>query len=159
MKTIIAAVGRWRAGDPERALYDTYAGRLRPAPELIEVEEKRRMDTAARVAREGELLLARVPAGAVLVALDGTGTALSSEAFADWLGRRRDAGSGAACFAIGGADGLGRAVIARADLVLSLGPMTWPHLLVRALLAEQLYRAETILAGHPYHRAGPPPGR
>lgn len=158
MKTVIVAVGRFRAG-AERALFDDYAKRLHPAPELIEVEEKRKLEVRDRVARESELLLARVPAGACLIALDATGKALSSEALAERLGKLRDGGTGAVCFVIGGADGLARAVLDAADIVLSLGPMTWPHMLVRTMLAEQVYRAEMILAGHPYHRAGPPPGR
>jgi 23S rRNA (pseudouridine1915-N3)-methyltransferase len=158
VKTVIVAVGRFRAG-AERALYDEYARRLRPAPELIEVEEKKKLAPRELVAREAELLLARVPAGAFVVALDGSGRTLSSEALADRLGKLRDAGTPAVCFVIGGADGLGRAVIERADFVLSLGAMTWPHMLVRTMLAEQVYRAESILAGHPYHRAGLPPGR
>jgi 23S rRNA (pseudouridine1915-N3)-methyltransferase len=97
--------------------------------------------------------LAAVPKGAVKVALDSQGVALSSEALADRLRAWRDGGASDLAFLIGGAGGLDPAVREAADLVLSLGPMTWPHILVRALLAEQLYRAQTILAGHPYHRA------
>lgn len=156
MRTVIAAVGRWKRG-PERDLYDAYVRRLAHAPELIEVEEKRKLPASERVRSEGALLLAKIPADAFVVALDGRGTALSSEALAERLGRLRDSGTPCVVFVIGGADGLGSAVLARADLVLSLGAMTWPHLLVRTLLAEQLYRADAILAGHPYHRAGPPP--
>lgn len=158
MKTVIVAVGRLRAG-PERALYDEYAKRLRPPPELIEVEEKKKLGPRELVAREAELLLARVPDGAYVAALDGAGRSLSSEALAERIGKLRDTGVPAICFLIGSADGLGKAAIERADLVLSLGAMTWPHMLVRTMLAEQIYRAESILARHPYHRAGPPPGR
>ena len=86
------------------------------------------------------------------MALDERGRSLSSAAFADYLGRRRDEGVADLAFVIGGADGLAERVRSRADLVLSLGAPTWPHLLVRGLLAEQLYRAQSILAGHPYHR-------
>ncbi len=156
MHTLIVAVGRWKKG-PERALYDAYVRRLRPAPELIEVEEKRKLPTPARIAAEGALQLAKIPADSFVIALDGRGRTLSSEDFAARLGALRDDGMPAVTFTIGGADGLAAAVLARADLVLSLGAMTWPHLLVRTLLAEQLYRAEAILAGHPYHRPGPPP--
>lgn len=157
MRTVIVAVGRWKKG-PERALYDAYVRRLRPVPELIEVEEKRsRLPVPARIAAEGALQLARIPAESFVVALDGRGKTLSSEDLAARLGALRDGGMPAVTFVIGGADGLAAEVLARADLVLSLGAMTWPHLLVRTLLAEQLYRAEAILAGHPYHRAGPPP--
>ena len=102
--------------------------------------------------REAELLLAALPAGARLVALDERGVQWSSRALADRLVQWRDAGAASIAFAIGGAEGLGHAVIARADTVLALGAMTWPHLLVRGMLLEQLYRAQQILAGHPYHR-------
>ena len=158
MRTLILAVGRFRIG-PERDLYGAYAKRLHPPPELIEVEERRKLDTPRRVAREAELLTKHVPEGAFVFALDGTGRTLSSEALAERMRRLRDAGTPAACFIVGGADGLGKPVLDVAGMVLSLGPMTWPHLLVRTLVVEQLYRAEAILSGHPYHRAGAPPGR
>ena len=158
MRTVILAVGRFRAS-AERALYESYAKRLHPPPELVEVEERRKLDTARRVAREAELLLGRVPADAFVFALDGSGRMLSSEALAERMRRLRDTGTSTACFVIGCADGLGKTVLDVAGMVLSLGPMTWPHMLVRTLVVEQLYRAEAILSGHPYHRAGPPPGR
>ena len=123
-----------------------------PPPTIIEVEEKRRLPPAALTAREAELILAALPRGARLVALDGRGAGWSSVELANRLRDWRDAGDGTVAFAIGGADGLGSAVIERADAVLSLGKMTWPHLLVRGMLIEQLYRAHQILAGHPYHR-------
>jgi 23S rRNA (pseudouridine1915-N3)-methyltransferase len=128
-----------------------YTGRIVPPVAIVELEEKRRLPPAARVAREAELILAALPSGARLVALDVRGQSWSSEELARRLAGWRDGGAGAA-FAIGGAEGLGGAVIERADAVLSLGAMTWPHLLVRGLLLEQLYRAQQILAGHPYHR-------
>ena len=158
MRTVILGVGRFRTG-PERALYEAYAKRLHPPPDLIEVEERRKLDTARRVAREAELLLSHVPDGAFVFALDGSGRTLSSEALAERMRRLRDTGTPAACFVIGGADGLGKPVLDVAGMALSLGPMTWPHMLVRVLVIEQLYRAEAILSGHPYHRAGAPPGR
>jgi 23S rRNA (pseudouridine1915-N3)-methyltransferase len=102
--------------------------------------------------REAELILAALPAGALLVALDERGVSWSSRTFADRLAQWRDRGIGELCFAIGGADGLGAAVLDRAETILSLGQMTWPHFLARGLLLEQLYRAQQILAGHPYHR-------
>ncbi len=102
------------------------------------------------------MILAALPAGARLIALDARGAAWSSRDFADRLASWRDSSSGggtaALAFAIGGAEGLAAAVIERADAVLSLGMMTWPHFLARGMLLEQLYRAEQILAGHPYHR-------
>lgn len=152
LKLAVVAVGRFGGKDPERALYETYAGRLKPALELIEVEEKR-LTGPARQKREGELLLAAVPAGAAIVAMDGRGEVLSSEGLAARLDRLRSQGAGRVAFLIGGADGHDDAVRSRAAFCYSFGPATWPHLMVRAMLAEQLYRAQTILDGHPYHRA------
>jgi len=103
------------------------------------------------VAREGDLLLAALPAGARFIALDGGGQCWSSEELARRLAGWRQNGQDVA-FAIGGADGLSRAVLGHANGILSIGAMTWPHLLVRVMLLEQLYRAQQILAGHPYHR-------
>jgi 23S rRNA (pseudouridine1915-N3)-methyltransferase len=158
MHISIIAVGRARSG-PEQALCQDYLGRLRSPAEVIEVEERRALPAAERVESEARLLLDKVPGGATVIALDGRGKTLSSEDLAARFGTWRDEGIREIAFVIGGADGLDHAVIEAAHLVLSLGPMTWPHLLVRVLLAEQLYRSEQILAGHPYHRAGPPPGR
>lgn len=139
-----------RAG-PEKALYETYAKRLPWPLALKEFAEPK--GQANRPAREAELLLKATPERAVLIALDERGRAFSSEAFAQRVGAIRDSGAGDLAFLIGGADGLADAVRERAELLLSFGAMTWPHLLVRAMLAEQLYRASAILAGHPYHRA------
>jgi len=123
-----------------------------PPIAIVELEEKRRLPPAALKEREGELILAALPAAARLVALDEAGQAWTSPEFAARLAGWRDGGTGALAFAIGGAEGLGQRVIERADAVLSLGAMTWPHLLARGMLLEQLYRAQQILAGHPYHR-------
>lgn len=123
-----------------------------PPVTLVELEEKRRLPAAELKQREAQLILAAVPPGTRLVALDERGASWTSRQFADRLAGWRDGGAAAMAFAIGGADGLGQAIIDRADAVLSLGPMTWPHLLARSLLLEQLYRAQQILAGHPYHR-------
>jgi 23S rRNA (pseudouridine1915-N3)-methyltransferase len=123
-----------------------------PPVSLVEVEEKRRLTGAELKQREAALILAALPADARLVALDERGATWTSRQFADRLAGWRDGGAGVLAFAIGGADGLGQAVIERADAVLSLGQMTWPHLLARSLLLEQLYRTQQILAGHPYHR-------
>ncbi len=155
MRLLIATAGKWKAGGkagPERALFEHYAGRIAFALELREIEEKKKLKSQALKKREGELLLAQVPDGAVVVALDEAGKTLSSAAFAEKLRIWRDHGVKDVAFIIGGADGLDGAVKKRADLVISFGAQTWPHLLVRGLLAEQLYRAECILAGHPYHR-------
>jgi 23S rRNA (pseudouridine1915-N3)-methyltransferase len=121
-------------------------------PAILELEEKRRLPPPELKAREAELILAALPTGARLVALDQRGSEWSSRDLADRLRGWQDGGTGAIAFAIGGAEGLGAAVIERADVVLSLGAMTWPHLLCRCMLLEQLYRAQQILAGHPYHR-------
>jgi 23S rRNA (pseudouridine1915-N3)-methyltransferase len=144
------AVGRLKAG-PQEALARHYAERITWPLSIREVEEKRALPPAQLKAREAELLLAAVPKGAVLVALDASGKELGSEAFAAQLARWRAAGADVA-FVIGGAEGLADALRQQAALLLSLGPMTWPHLLVRGMLLEQLYRAQQILAGHPYHR-------
>lgn len=147
----VIAVGKARAG-PERALFDAYAKRLRPPIALVEVEDKRGHAGQESRAREASLIEARLPAGAALIALDEGGELLDSAGLARRLGQWRDTGRGAVAVAIGGADGLDASLRARADLVLALGRLTWPHLMVRGMIAEQLYRAETILAGHPYHR-------
>ena len=153
MEILIAAVGRWK-GDSARALFEDYAARSAWPIVLREVEERRKLPEAALKEREAELLLATLPGrDCRVVTLDGGGRGLTSPAFAGQLGRWRDTGAATVAFLIGGAAGHGAAAIARADLVLSLGPPTWPHLLVRGLVAEQLYRAQQILAGHPYHRA------
>lgn len=156
MRVQICAVGRLRAG-PERALVDDYlarfdrAGRplgLGPAT-VTEIDDRK----GGGMAAEAALLLRATPPGAEVVALDERGSAMTSPDFAALLARARDAGRPALCLLIGGADGLDATVRDRADTLLGLGPMVWPHMLVRAMLAEQLYRAATILAGSPYHRA------
>ncbi len=155
MRLHLCAVGRLRAG-PERALVDDYLDRfgktgralgLGPATEH-EVEDKRGGGRTA----EAELLSRTIPSGAVLCVLDERGKLLSSPDFAAQLARWRDAGRQDAAFVIGGADGIDRGLRGRADLAISFGAMVWPHMLARVMLAEQLYRAATILAGSPYHR-------
>ena len=148
MRLAVIAVGRMR-GDPAAALFERYRKRLRAPLALTEIEVAA---GPGRARREGERLLAAVPAGAAVAVLDEGGEMLSSEGFAKRLASWRDSGRRDCAFLIGGADGHGENVLSKADLRLSLGAMTWPHLLVRAMLAEQLYRAETILADHPYHR-------
>lgn len=152
MRLLVAAVGRAR-GSAAGALFDEYARRMTWPLDLREVEVKQALPPPRLKAREGALLLATVPKGSRVVALDETGRNLDSAAFAALLGGWRDEGVPHAAFLIGGADGHDEPVRAAADLTLSFGAMTWPHLLARAMLAEQLYRATTILAGHPYHRA------
>lgn len=151
MRLHILAVGRARAG-PEHELYLHFAGRISSPLTVREVAEKRALPPEQRMAAEADLLLAAIPPAARVVALDEHGRSLGSAAFASVLGRWRDDGAGDVAFLIGGADGLDDRVRKRADLILSFGAMTWPHMLVRGLLAEQIYRAQCILTGHPYHR-------
>ena len=152
MKLLIACIGRASRG-PERDLYEHYANRIRWPLALRELEEKRKLPTAQTILREGELLLGAVPAKSVLVALDRRGKVLDSEGFAHRLERWRDDSVNDVAFLVGGADGHGEALLKKTALILSFGAMTWPHLLARAMLAEQIYRAQQLLAGHPYHRA------
>jgi 23S rRNA (pseudouridine1915-N3)-methyltransferase len=147
----VAAIGKAKPG-AERDLFTSYVARLPWRVDVKEIEIKKEMAVDVRRTREGEALLAVVPDGARIVALDERGRSDTSEAFAKRLGVWRDDGARGVAFLIGGADGLDEALRKRADLILSLGALTWPHMLVRALLAEQLYRAHTILTGHPYHR-------
>lgn len=155
MRVSICAVGRLRAG-PEHELIADYLHRfdrsgralgLGPA-KVLEVEDKKGGGTAA----EAELLARAIPAGALVVALDERGQLQSSPEFAGDLAGWRDKGRQDLAFLIGGADGLAPALRDRADAALSFGQMVWPHMLVRVMLAEQLYRAASILAGAPYHR-------
>jgi 23S rRNA (pseudouridine1915-N3)-methyltransferase len=152
MRILVAAVGRARAG-PEVALFEHFSQRINVWPfELREVELKRNVPAAKLSNAEGALLLSAVPDGAFVFALDETGKQLSSEEFAGALGDLQDAGQRDVVFLIGGADGHAAAVRDRADRNIAFGRNTWPHMLVRGLLAEQVYRAQQILAGHPYHR-------
>jgi 23S rRNA (pseudouridine1915-N3)-methyltransferase len=149
----LIAIGKLRSG-PEHELFDRYNTRLRPRLTLVELPEARGTAPVIKQ-KEAAALQAALPRDAFIVPLDLGGQALDSEVFANQLARWSDL-SRPICFLIGGAEGLDASVISRADHVLSLGPMTWPHFLVRAMLAEQLYRAQAILQGHPYHRAGRP---
>ena len=146
-----------RADMPERAILEDYhmrfnrAGRPLALGPLTETEVEDRKGGGMEA--EAALLLRAVPAGALLVTLDERGRMLSSPEFAALLARWRDDGRQDAAFVIGGADGLAPALRDRADMSISFGRMVWPHMLVRVMLVEQLYRAATILAGSPYHRA------
>ena len=150
MRVHLCAVGRLRAG-PERVLVDDYVLRFDRTGRALglgpitahEVEDKKNAGMAA----EAELLARVVPSGAVLVTLDERGRQMTSPEFAAFLAKWRDAGRQDMAFVIGGADGIDPALRARADASLSFGSMVWPHMLVRVMLAEQLYRAATILSG------------
>jgi 23S rRNA (pseudouridine1915-N3)-methyltransferase len=151
VRVTIIAVGRLRGG-PEQALAEHYRERIAWPVDIREVEERRKLPPAELKRREAALIEAALPDRAVLVALDERGRELSSRDFAARIERWRDGGVADLAFAIGGADGLEEAIRSRARLVLSLGMMTWPHFMARGMLLEQLYRAQQILAGHPYHR-------
>ena len=160
MQLIVFAVGRMKSG-PERELAGRYLDRLaKIGPPLglsfggvVEIAESRAASVTRRRAEESAQCLALVEdRSAYLIALDETGKNLSSQHFADRIASVRDQGMRHLVLAIGGPDGHAPELIARADLAASFGQMTWPHQIARILLAEQLYRAASILAGHPYHR-------
>jgi len=160
MRLIVAAIGRLKAG-PERELAERFRDRVAKAGravglrdiEIVEIRDSKAVDVARRVLEESIALANIIPERAVVVAVDATGQNLDSNSFTGLVRAWRDAGRPAVVFCIGGADGLGADVKRRADLKLAFGAATWPHQLVRIMLLEQLYRAVTILAGHPYHRA------
>jgi 23S rRNA (pseudouridine1915-N3)-methyltransferase len=159
MRILIAAVGRLKQG-PERELAERYRKRAADfgrkvglqAFDVIEIRESRADNVERRMLEESIAIANVVPERAVTVILDERGATMNSAAFAgrlqDWAGDRP-----ALAFIIGGADGLAPSLRDKADLALAFGPLTWPHQLVRIMLLEQLYRAVTILGGHPYHRA------
>lgn len=151
MKSLIIAVGRWKSG-PEKKLFEHFAQRSKPKLEVREIEVRKKLPQNVLKRKEAELLLAAVPIGSHIVALDSSGKALTSSTLALRIGEWRDTGIRQIAWLIGGANGHGDPVLKKADFTLSFGPQTWPHLLVRAMLAEQLFRAHSILAGHPYHR-------
>lgn len=159
MRLLIAAVGKLKHG-PERELFAHYLDRaeaigrktgLSPLS-AIEVAEAKAATAQARMEAEAKILLAKLPSSYKLICLDRGGDQLGSEEFAQALAKFRDGGAQGLAFFIGGADGLGLAAQFKADRVVSLGPITLPHGLARIVLAEQIYRAGTLLTGHPYHR-------
>jgi 23S rRNA (pseudouridine1915-N3)-methyltransferase len=151
MRVTILAVGRMKAG-PIRDLFGQLQKRMSFPVSVREIEEKANLSPERLREREGDRLLAALPEGAKTVVLDERGKMLSSTELAAALARWRNSGDRDFTFVIGGAEGLSHAVRARADLLLALGPMTWPHQLVRVLLLEQLFRVQSIWSGHPYHR-------
>ncbi len=160
MRLTILSVGRLKRG-AESGLFGEYSRRIDGAGKPIgagplkvtEVAQSRKGSAAERRRQEGQALIAKLGAGARLIVMDQGGKALSSAGFADYLAAMRDSGTGELAFVLGGPDGIGDEVVRAAEARLSLGPMTLPHGLARIVLAEQIYRALTILAGHPYHRA------
>jgi 23S rRNA (pseudouridine1915-N3)-methyltransferase len=155
MRVHICAVGRLRAG-PEHALIDDYLTRFDRTGRALglgpvsvhEVEDKK----GGGMEAEAVLLDRAIPAGALVAVMDERGRTMSSPDFAEMLARWRDAGRQDVAFVIGGADGIAPALRNAADQSISFGTMVWPHMLVRVMLSEQLYRAASILAGAPYHR-------
>jgi 23S rRNA (pseudouridine1915-N3)-methyltransferase len=160
MRVVIAAVGRLKQG-PERQLAADYRKRAEAVGrglgfrdiEIVEIRESRAQDTERRRTEESIAIANVIPEGAIVVLLDEHGDNLDSTALAASLRQWREQNRPALCFVIGGADGLSPSLRDRAKLRLAFGVATWPHQFVRIMLLEQLYRASTILAGHPYHRA------
>jgi 23S rRNA (pseudouridine1915-N3)-methyltransferase len=160
MRLVVVCIGRLKQG-PERDLAERYRERFDDVGrklgfrglEIHEIPESRARDAASRIAEEAAAIAALIPEKYVLVALDERGQNVDSATFARHLGRWRDEGSANTIFIIGGADGLSPDLQRKAKLRIAFGTATWPHQMVRVMLLEQIYRAATILAGHPYHRA------
>ena len=160
MRIVVIAVGRLKQG-PERELAERYRKRFDEIGRKLgfrgldsrEIAESRARDTAARIAEEAAAISAAIPENSVLVTLDERGDNVGSSAFAKKLGALRDQAVANMIFVIGGADGLSPELRSKAKFRVAFGAATWPHQMVRVMLLEQLYRAATILAGHPYHRA------
>jgi 23S rRNA (pseudouridine1915-N3)-methyltransferase len=160
MRVVVAAVGRLKQG-PERELAERYrkraaeAGRSAglSAVDVIEIKESRAGDAARRMVEESIAVANVIPEHAVTVILDARGESINSAAFAGRLQEWRQQNKSAVVFIIGAADGLAPSLREKASIAIAFGTATWPHQLVRVMLLEQLYRAVTILSGHPYHRA------
>ena len=160
MRLVVAAIGRLKQG-PERDLAERYRKRAADAGrqiglrdvEIVEIRESRAGDASKRMLEESIAIANLIPSGAPMIVLDERGENLGSIAFANQINRWRDENRPAAVFIVGGADGLAPSLRDKADLRIAFGSATWPHQLVRIMLLEQVYRAATILSGHPYHRA------
>jgi 23S rRNA (pseudouridine1915-N3)-methyltransferase len=160
MRLVVIAVGRLKQG-PERELAGRYRERFEEIGrrtgfrglEIHEIPESRARDAATRIAEETTAIFAQIREKSALIALDERGDSIGSTAFAGHLARWRDQGVENTIFAVGGADGLSPDLRGKAMLRIAFGAATWPHQMVRVMLLEQIYRAATILAGHPYHRA------
>ena len=160
MRIVVAAIGRLKQGS-ERELAERYrkraadAGRSAglSAVDIVEIKESRARDAARRMLEESIAVANLIPERAITVILDARGESMSSEAFAGRLHGWRQQDKPAVVFIIGAADGLAPSLQEKASLAIAFGAATWPHQLIRIMLLEQLYRAVTILAGHPYHRA------
>jgi|SRR6516225_9851789 23S rRNA (pseudouridine1915-N3)-methyltransferase len=160
MRLIVIAVGRLKQG-PERELAERYRKRFDDigrklgfrGVEIREIAESRARDAAVRITEEAAAIQSSIPENSVLVTLDERGENVDSAGLARHLGRFRDQSVASMVFVIGGADGLSPELRRKEKLAIAFGTATWPHQMVRVMLLEQLYRAATILAGHPYHRA------
>ena len=160
MRLLVIAIGRLKQG-PERELAERYRERFDDigrklgfrSLEIHEIPESRARDAGSRITEEAAAISAAMPPKSTLVALDERGDNIDSSAFARHLGRWRDDQAANTIFAIGGADGLSPELRRMAQLRMAFGSATWPHQMVRFMLLEQVYRAATILTGHPYHRA------
>ena len=159
MRLAVLAVGRLKAG-PERELFDRYSDRVSKSgkalhmfgPELFEMPESRAAEAVKRQSDESQQLIKSAGQDARIVVLDERGKDITSRELAELLKSEQDLGTGTLAFAIGGPDGHGEEIKSAAIRKIRLGAMTWPHQIARILLVEQLYRAITILSGHPYHR-------
>lgn len=151
MKITLLVVGKMKS-HPAAAIIEDYTKRIPWDIHVTELEIKQSLEGIARIEKEGALILEALPRHARVVVCDERGKNISSAAFADRVAEWQGLGDSHIVCVIGGAYGLSDAVRQRADLVLSFGKMTWPHMLVRSMLVEQLYRAYTILTGHPYHK-------
>lgn len=155
MKIRVIAIGRIKQG-PEKILIEIYAKRLTSPCEIIELEARKDLHSAELISAEAALieksLNIKNNAKRMIIALDERGQSLTSRDFAKKITMWGNQAYNELVFIIGGADGLAPSIRDRADLLISFGSMTWPHMLVRVLLMEQIYRAQTIMAGHPYHR-------
>lgn len=160
MRLVVISIGRLKQG-PERELADRYRERFDDIGrklgfrglEIHEIPESRARDSATRITEEAAAISALIPDKSVIVALDERGNSIDSASFARHLGRWRDESVGNTIFVVGGADGLSPDLRRKAKMSIAFGSATWPHQMVRVMLLEQIYRAATILAGHPYHRA------
>ena len=151
MKITVIAVGKLRVG-PETMLVDHFAKRITWPFQILEVEEKKKRSVAKLKKSEANLLLKRCPSGSEIIALDQRGENISSMELATKFNNWQNTGSKEVCILIGRANGLDDIVRQRASFVISFGRLTWPHMLSRVMLTEQIYRAKQIIDGHPYHR-------
>jgi 23S rRNA (pseudouridine1915-N3)-methyltransferase len=151
MKITVAAIGKFK-DSPEKEIFTSYLKRIPWKFELKEFEAKKGLSGEQLKTAEASFLLPAIPKGSKIIALDERGKNISSPELASLISSWQSGGSSSVAFVIGGADGLDEQIRQKADFTLSFGKLTWPHMLVRSMLAEQIYRAYSIISGHPYHR-------